>query len=139
MTAIAAGQKRARRQETWKFHLFTLGINKEAKQGGLCAFDQSAGNVIPAEVQTDLIIIGHFAESVTTTGATKSVNVELFEEIQLDWFANDPTNPVLATDFGKPAYAVDDQTVSVLNTGRSSVGKIWGISATYGVAVQGGR
>jgi hypothetical protein len=132
----AQTSERRIREERWSYQTFTLGTNKTAYKGAIAVFDQSAGVVIPAEEQTDLAPIGVFDETVTTTGSTKPVVVKLFREVVVRWFKNDGTNPVTVNDLGKNVYMVDDQTVSILSTGRSVLGQAWAVSATLGVAVE---
>lgn len=134
----ALTKARARRTETWKYKIFQLAAGKKAFKNGIAAYDQSAAVVIPGEVQTDLIPFGLFAEDVDNSagGASVEVNVELFREVTVTWYANDGVNPVLATDLGKNCYMIDDQTVSILSTGRSVLGRVWAIDATKGVAVE---
>ncbi len=135
MTAQAA--ERGLRQETWAYKTFKMPTAKTAYKGAIAALDISVGKVIPAETQTDLFIIGTFAENVANaSGADMDVGVKLKREIEVTWFKNDGTNPVTATDLGKDVYVVDDQTVSVLSTGRSIIGKAWAIDTAMGVAVE---
>lgn len=140
MAALTA-EKRLRR-ETWKRRKFSLPTGKTAFKGGIAVYDQSVGKCIPSETgatQTDLFCLGLFAETVAnSSGSDKDVVVELKREIAVVWFANDGTNPVLATDLGKPVFGVDDQTVSISNATntRSAVGTAWAIDATLGVAVE---
>lgn len=137
MAALTA--ERRVRVEAWARKSFTLASGKKAWKGGLAAYDQSVGKVIPVETgagQTDLFVLGTFCETVDAAGGDKPVVVTLKREVVVRWFANDGTNPVLATDLGKTVYGVDDQTASILNTNRSAVGVAWAIDATLGVAVE---
>lgn len=136
----ALGAERRLRVETWARKTFKLPTGKTAYKGGLAVYDQSAGKCIPSETgagQTDLFCLGTFAETVANaSGADMDVVVSLKREVKVIWFANDGTNPVLATDLGKSVYGVDDQTVSILATNRSAVGIAWALDATLGVAVE---
>jgi hypothetical protein len=134
MAALAADRRL--RVETWKNKAFTLKSGKVAYKGGVAVYDQSAAYCIPSEAQTDLFVLGTFAEKVDASAADKSVVVKLKREVTVVWFANDATNPVLATDIGKTVYGVNDQTVSILSTSRSAVGVAWAVDATLGVAVE---
>jgi len=136
----AMTKARRLREETWQYQAFELGNAKQAWKNGLAVYDQSAGKCIPAETgasQTDLFVLGFFAEDMLGNG-TKKVSVRLKREITVRWMANDGANPVLVTDLGKDIYGVDDQTVSISSatSTRSVVGKAWAIDAVKGVAVE---
>lgn len=133
----ALTSERRIREETWAYKTFKLPTGKTAFKGGIAVLDQSIGKAIPAEGQTDLFPLGLFAETVVNaSGADMDVDVQLFKERRVRWFANDATNPVTATDLGKDVAMVDDQTVSILATGRSILGTAWAVDATKGVAVE---
>lgn len=138
MAALTADRRI--RKETWARRKFSLPTGKTAFKGGIAVYDQSAAKCIPSETgasQTDLFVLGVFAETVANaSGADKDVVVDLKREITVRWFANDGTNPVLATDLGKTVYGADDQTVSILNTNRSAVGVAWALDTVLGVAVE---
>jgi hypothetical protein len=124
------------REERWNYRTYTLAAGKKAWKGGVAVYDESAAACIPGEAQTDLFVLGFFAETVDATGVAKPVAVQLKKEIVVRWLKNDGTNPVLATDIGKDVYVVDDQTVSILATARSAIGKAWAIDSALGVAVE---
>jgi hypothetical protein len=137
----ALTKARRLRRESWKRKSFTLASGKKAFKGGMAVYDQSVGKCIPAETgasQTDLFLLGLFAEDVDATAADKAVVVELKREINVVWMKNDGTNPVVAADIGKSVYGVDDQTVSnsSATSTRSIVGTAWAIDSTLGVAVE---
>lgn len=136
MTALA--KERMIREELWTYKQFTLKSGKKAFKGGIAVYDESASACIPAEEQTDLFTLGTFAETVDASGAALPVNVRLKREVRVLWFANDGTNPVLATDVGKDVYVVDDQTVSISSdtSTRSIIGTAWAVDAAKGVAVE---
>lgn len=125
-----------RREEFWAYKQFSLQSGKKAFKGGVAAYDQSAGKCIPAEGQTDLFVLGLFDEDVDATAAEKLVNVKLKREVRLRWLPNDGTNPVTVNDIGKTVYAVNDQDVSILSTGRSAIGVAWAVDTSRGVAVE---
>jgi len=140
MSALSA--PRRVREERWTRRSFKLPTGKTAYRGGIAAYDQSAGKCIPAETgagQTDLFMLGLFYETVANaSGSDMDVVVQLKREIRVVWFANDGTNPVLATDLGKTVYAVDDQTASISNASstRSALGTAWALDSVLGVAVE---
>ncbi len=127
-----------RRFEVMQYKQYTLATPKVAWKGAIAVIDQSVGKCIPGEVQADLFMLGTFAEDKSAAAADVLVNVELKREVKGKWFANDGTNPVTATDIGKPVYIVDDQTVSILSTGRSIIGLAWAIDTVKGVFVEMG-
>lgn len=138
MTAMA--KARPIREERWAYKQFTLASGKKAYKGGLAVYDQSAGKMIPAETgasQTDLFVLGLFAEDVDATSADKLCNVQLKREVVVRWFANG-TVAATANDIGKDAYGQDDQTVATdsATSTRSKVGIIWAVDASRGVAVE---
>lgn len=134
MTILA--KSRAIRREKWAYKQFTLAAGAVAFKGGIAVYDQSAAVCIPGAAGTDLFPLGLFAEDMDATLAAKLVNVQMKREIDVIWFVNDGTNPVLTTDLGKSVYTVDDQTVSILSTGRTVLGVAWAVDATRGVAVE---
>lgn len=137
MSALAG--RRKLRKETWQYQTYKLPTGKTAYENGLAVYDQSAGKCIPAEIQTDLFVLGFFFETVANaSGSDKDVTVRLKREVHVTWMKNDGTNPVTANDIGKAVYAIDDQTVSVSSdsAARSAVGTAWAIDATRGVAVE---
>lgn len=135
MTALAA--ERRRRQEPWKYKEFTLSSGHKAWKGGAAAIAIGTGEVVPASSAPDLFYIGTFAKTVDATAASKTVGVDLVEEIWLEWFVNaTSTDACAATDIGRLAYMLDDQTVTITPTGRSPMGRIWAVHATKGVAIQ---
>jgi hypothetical protein len=134
MTALA--QDRMRSTERWKYHLFPLASGNIAYQGGIAALDLSTGKCEPGHAETDLFIIGTFAEYMDASAAEKQVNVDLGMEMEVEWFDNSGSNAIAATDVGSLCYVEDDQTVGISPTGRSIAGRIWAVDTVKGVAVQ---
>ncbi len=134
MTALQNGRQRA--YERWKYHRFTLASGNKALQGGVAAINQSSGKVVPGDADTDLFVIGSFAETVDATSADQPVNVELPDEIQVEWLENDTGSAVVAADVGSLCYLLDDQTVTASASGNSIAGRVWAVDAAQGVAVE---
>lgn len=107
-------------------------------QGGAAVVDTATGFVTKAQAGTTYRTIGRFAETKTNAGAAGSVkvNVRLAKEVMVEWFANGTdADAIAATDLLKPCYWLDDQTVSIVSTGHSLAGLVYGVDATKGVAV----
>lgn len=135
MTALA--QERQGSRERWTYKQFTLASGNKAWKGGIACLDLSTGKVEPGHAETDLLLLGQFAETVDAAGGDKLVNVNLWREIDVIWYANAPGgDAVVATDIGSLCYVFDDQTVTKTATGRSVAGRVWAIDATLGVAIE---
>lgn len=135
---MALSAERRLRIEKWSRRKFT-GTATKLWKGGLAAYDQSLGKVVEVTTgatSTDQFILGTFYETVDASAADAPVVVNLKREVTVVWMKNDGTNPVTVNDIGKPIFGVDDETVSILNTNRSTVGIAWAVDATLGVAVE---
>lgn len=134
MTALA--QDRMKMMERWTYRQFSLASGNLAYKNGICCADLSTGKVEPGHAEADLLYIGTFAEQVDATSVEKLVNVNLGQEIEIEWFANSGTFPVLAANTFGLCFIEDDQTVSLAAAGRAVAGRIWGVDSLKGVAVQ---
>ena len=134
MTALA--KERMSSIERWTFKEFPLAVTTKAFQGAIAALDLSTGKVEPGHAETDLFVIGKFAETVDATLAEKLVNVDLGMEIQIEWWDNSVSNALDAADVGSICYVEDDQSVGSSPTGRSIAGRVWAVDSIRGVAVQ---
>lgn len=132
MTALI--KSRASSFETWGFKQFTLASGNKAFKGGIACIDLSTGKCEPGHTESDLLVIGTFAEDVDATLADKLVNVKFDKEKVVRWWANAGT--IASTDVGSLCYVLDDQTVTLTPTGASIAGRIWQVSSTDGVAVE---
>lgn len=130
----ALTQEKARKSAQWTYKEFTLPSGKAWRGGHACL--NASGQVVPASSASALLSIGTFYETVDASAAAAAVTVRLWEEISLEYFANDGTSPVASTDVGALCYALDDQTVTISPTGRSPVGRVWEVNSVKGVAVQ---
>lgn len=135
MTALA--QERMSRVEKWKYRQFTLASGNKGWKHGIAVGDASTGKVEPGHAETDLLNIGRFAETIDAAAGDKLVNIEFPEEKTVEWFANGTAgDAVAAADVFGICYILDDQTVSILPTGKSVAGRIWAVDSVMGVAVE---
>lgn len=138
----ALSKERARSQKVFKLLAFTLKSGTKGYKGGKVALDIATGKVVPATSVTAQLLIGVFAETIDATSADKSVTVDMEREIQADWWTNGTAGEAIAaTDVGKMAYQMDDQTVSILagvsgGAGRCPAGRIWAVDSTKGILVE---
>lgn len=136
MTAAAAN--RILKQEKWTYYDFTLTSGNIAYKNCLAVVDTNAGTgtLLEGGESTTYAILGVFDEYVDASLAAKTVRVNFLRERTIVWFANDPgAGAIAATDLGKYAYMLDDQTVTITATGHSPAGQIMAYSATKGVAI----
>lgn len=134
MTALAANATRKLVAMTHK--QFTLKSGSIAYKGARAAIDLATGKVVPASASALQFTIGIFDEYVDASSADKLVNVNFEKEILASWWVNGATTDACAaTDIGKPAYSLDDQTVSINPSGKSLAGTIYGFDSTKGVLV----
>jgi hypothetical protein len=136
MTALSAS--RARTEENWTRQSFTLASGKIAYKGGAACLRLSTGKVEPADDGpaggADLRHIGVFHETIDASAADAAVTVNLVRELWLEWWANSAATAVSA--IGGLCYFEDDQTVSADPADGCVAGRVWSVSATYGVLVE---
>ena len=127
---------RMTRNEAWSYFEHPLTAAAVAERGKMACLDTSTGLLALGATSTTLRPIGYFDEDATGDGTT-NVRVRLFDEIRVHWWANDDAGtPVVAADVGSLCYVLDDATVTGDATGASSAGRVWGLNATNGVAVE---
>jgi hypothetical protein len=129
-------QGRARSFERWTHHLFPLTTGQHVYKGGRAAIDLTTGKVVKVTSAPNLLVIGSFDREVDATAGETEVNVNLGIEIEVEWLNNDPDAPVMPGDVGDVCYALDDQSVTMDDDGRSIAGRVWLVDPTMGVAVQ---
>lgn len=123
------------KMEEWGAAEYVLTNAAVAEKGKMACLDVSTNSEVkPGAVDTDLIPLGIFDQTLTGDG-TKKVRVRLFHPLRLFWWTNDGTNPVTANDVGSDCYIVNDTTVSILSTGRSKAGKVFAVDTVKGVLV----
>lgn len=133
---MALTKSRALSRERWTRKYFTLASGNAAYKGGIACIDQSTGKIEPGHAESDLLVIGTFAEDKASSGSDQNVNVDLGMEIEVVWFKNSGSNALAATDIGSLCYVEDDETVTSDPTGASVAGRVWAVDTTDGVAVQ---
>lgn len=135
MTALA--KARPITEARWKYKQFTLASGHIGYQGGAAVLDKTSGKVVPGALGTTFQYLGLFAETVDATAGDALINVNLIDEIALIWFANGTSSDaVAATNVGSDCYFLDDNTVSILATGKSVAGRVMAVDTVKGVAVQ---
>ena len=128
---------RMTRMEVWAYFALALTNAAAAVKGQVACIDTATGLLNVAGAETTLEPIGYFDETVTGDGVTL-VRVRLFRDVTIHWLDNDTApNNVAAANIGSNVYLKDGHTVSTSSaTGtRSIAGRVWGVSATNGVAV----
>jgi len=134
MTVLAIERQRDR--ETWKRKEFTL-TGVKCWQNGLIygiLSGASAGKVTKTP-SSNTIYLGLATRTIDASAADQTVTVDLVEEINIEWLANDGT--ITSANIFGLAYFIDDNTVGV--AGPVTAGRIWAVDATLGVAVQMAR
>lgn len=134
MTALT--KERMSSSERWRYKQFPLAVGNKGWKNGTAAIDLSTGKVEPGHAETDLFVIGKFAETVDATSAEKLINVDLCREVEIEWLENSAGSALDAGDVGSLCYVEDDQTVTGDSTGTSIAGRVWAVDATRGVAVE---
>lgn len=135
MTALA--ENRGLTTENWTRKQLTLTSGTKAFKGGIAALVLGTGKVVPATGAQNQLVIGTFAEEVDAAGADKLVTVQFPVEKAITRFVNGTSgDAIAATHLGLLAYVKDDQTVTIVPTGSSPVGRIWDVSATKGIGVE---
>ena len=113
-----------------------LATNQTAWQGGRAAIDTSTGTVKAcASGNTNLVPIGDFTESLTTTSAAGTIGVALDHEIVCRWWDNVTGGNAVTTLF-TTCYMLDDHTVTNSASGNAAAGRVWALDATKGVLVE---
>lgn len=139
MTALSANRNTRRVGEGFAVDLsFGVAASTKLYKGALVGIDAS-GYANDATASPLLRVVGiakDLADNSSGSANAISVNVEQ----GVFYFQNSTGGDAIAADdFGKPCYAVDDQTVALTGGEGSSIrplaGTIVGYDASYGVAV----
>lgn len=129
---------RGPREKNIKRLFLVLATGITVQPGSAIFWDTVAGKVTNAvAAAVSLVFLGTFTGNVQNnpTGkfvgdGTTKIEVDLVEEILLTYFVNGTAGDLIATtDFLKPAYALDDQTASILAAGKPRLGVIWDVAA----------
>ncbi|MBN8609655.1 MAG: hypothetical protein J0L92_03675 [Deltaproteobacteria bacterium] len=117
-----------------------LANSAVAIQGAPACIDRTAGSTqgqaVPSAVDTNLLPVGRFTESLTGDG-TKTVEIELFNPKRIHFFTNAGSNTVDATDIGGPCYwsAAGVVAVPADVSGSSMAGRVWIVEGASGARV----
>lgn len=102
--------------------------------GGTMVAVDATGFAIPAATATGLKIVGRAERTVDNRDGTDGAKVVSVEQSVADnkdfRFLNDTGTPIVQADVLKDAYAVDDQTLSAVATGKSVAGTIMAVDGT---------
>lgn len=135
MTALAANRTPA--EVRWKYKIFTLTSGQVAWQGASIFFNTATQKCVIGAAGEGLIFLGFAVEKTDATSADTPINVDLIDEIVLNWFPNaTASDAVASTDLIKDCYALDDQTVTITSKGNPPVGRVWAVDTVKGVLVQ---
>lgn len=125
-------------------YTFTLKSGEKAFSGGSALGDPATGKIVSGGSHSGFLFLGVFhkddvdASSSGPLGAAdQPATVDFLDEFVALWRDND--GGITAADIFKPAYVVDDQTVSKTSTARALMGTIIDVNATFGVLVAVGR
>ena len=91
-----------------------------------CSFP--ADGLRPAQRATGLIAVGRARYTVDNTSGANGAKAVEVDKGTFRW-ANDAANPIAQANVGGEAYVLDDNTVSLLGTGRSVAGIIFQVDA----------
>jgi len=108
--------------------VFPVAAGKLIHQGAMVVLD--GGYAAPGSTKQNLTGAGVACKSAdNTNGLDGAISVEV--EAGCFRFDNSLTDPVTRADIGKPAYAVDDETVARTAGGntRSAIGTIFDLDA----------
>lgn len=96
----------------------------------------TGGYAEPATAATGLTNVGKASDNVDNTGGADgalTVHVEFSKEKTLVPMIGDAGNPFAQANMGGPAYFLDDQTVTTVSTGHTSMGTAWTFETVNGV------
>ncbi len=122
MTALQA-PRLTKTRTTIRTRRFAVAASTVIWQGAMVALATSGGVTLasPATAATGLTIVGLArATADNRTGVAGAITVDVENDVAM--MNNDATNPVTAAQIGQSVYAIDDNTVSSLATGRSAAG-----------------
>ncbi len=133
MTALQAARAPDKRSQT-RVRQFKVAAGVVIWQGALVALVTASGVTLaqPAVAATGQTIVGlAMFTADNRTGAAGAIAVNVANDAaQMN---NDTVNPVTAANIGATVYAIDDNTVSILATGRSAAGTLFEIDPASGL------
>lgn len=106
-----------------------LKATQVVKRGYLLLRDPSTGFFEIATSTTGLVSGGVAAADIDSTGYSSGVLYTTVEEGIFEFYMGDGTTHAVAlADIGKPVYALNNQSVTMVSTGRSICGIVAGLS-----------
>lgn len=137
MSVLTAARVVGSLRATLKKVTYPLAINQTGYAGGIACIDTSAiGALKPgASGSGTLIRIGLFINSVTTTGAQLPIEVDLDEEITIDWFDAAASGTPTISNLFQMLYLASDHEVTTTTTSNSKAGIMWALGGTFGIGM----
>jgi len=97
-----------------------------AEKGNVACIDTADGSLVPGAVSATLVPIGYFEDTLVGDGVTL-IGVTLFAEIECAVMINSSVGPVADSDMLKTTYLHSSFEVSMTATGKSALGRVWGV------------
>ena len=117
-----------------------LAAGQTVWMNGIACGDTSAGTVKKgASGNANLLRIGEFMQNLDNSAGTGTIQVmvSLDKEIVVRWYDNATgANAVTSANLFADVYMLDDHTVTTASSGNSKAGRVWGVDAIKGVAVE---
>lgn len=106
--------------------ILPVKANTKIFDGGIVMVD--GGYAVPGKKATGLLPAGRAEEYVDNTGTGGTNGAVMIKVVRgVFRYDNDTTNPITEGDLLKDCYVLDDETVTMLNSGTSKAGKVLGI------------
>lgn len=105
--------------------ILPVKANVKIFEGSIVVID-STGNAVPGKKATGLLSAGRAEEYVDNSGGADGAKTIKVRRGVFKW-SNDSTAPVTGKDILKNCYIVDDETVTITETGSSIAGKVIGL------------
>ena len=127
---VLSQDRAGRGEKSWRIKQFVLLSGTIAYALG-AAFLTATGKVVPAQNALALFFIGQFTRKVDASAADTVCEVDLLREVSLFRYPNATAgDAVQATDVGKFAFFLDDQTVQITPNAKLA-GRVWEATANY--------
>lgn len=140
MTALSANT--TRRQKQWGYISFALANGITVYNGSAIFYDPVADKLTNAKA-AGLIYLGTYTGNPenNVTGkfvgdGTTKIQVDLTDLVTATYYANGTGGDAIAlTDVMQTAYALDDNTASIVAADKSPLGTIIEVDARYGIGI----
>jgi hypothetical protein len=106
---------------------FPVAAGANIWQGALVVL-VAGGWAAQGQAATGLVAVGRARKTADNVGGANGALTVEVDKGTFRW-ANDPANPIAQANVGQTAYVLDDNTVSLLGTGRSIAGTIFQVDA----------